>query len=140
MQTYEYCRKLDPAYSWEGDVLGTPLAESLQFLNGVLLPEDKLPTDQPTLIRQQKLSRCLETVEHETFIESLDAADRTTVLSEMLEGASDFLEATPAGDCAMAPEEFICEIQTRLCMNQIPADTWCPLCDMILDAKGRHAH
>ena len=49
------------------------------------------------------------------------------------------LDAIPRGDKVMASEEFICELRTRLCVNQYPSDSWCPLCDSVLDAKGRHA-
>ena len=58
----------------------------------------------------------------------------------MLEGASNFLEATPRGDKIMASEEFICELRSRLCVDQFGQDSWCPLCDTVLDAKGHHAH
>ena len=39
----------------------------------------------------------------------------------------------------MAPEEFVTELKTRLLMDQYSEDTWCPLCDCVLDRRGRHA-
>ena len=39
----------------------------------------------------------------------------------------------------MAPEEFVCELKTRLLMDHYAQDNWCPACDCILDKKGRHA-
>ena len=69
----------------------------------------------------------LETADHEDFLQGLSVADLDTVRSEMLPGASDFLEAVPSKvlGLAMEPEEFISELKTRLCIDVYPEETWC---------------
>ncbi len=59
----------------------------------------------------------------------------------MLTGAADLLEATPStkAGLAMAPEEFVCELITRLLMDHFSEDAWCPACDAILDRRARHS-
>jgi hypothetical protein len=39
----------------------------------------------------------------------------------------------------MGPREFRSEVLTRLLADVYPEDAWCPLCDAVLDKKGRHA-
>lgn len=58
----------------------------------------------------------------------------------MLTGASGFLEAVPSKelDLAWEPVEFTTELRTRLLLPHFAADSWCPLCDAVLDRKGRH--
>ncbi len=61
--------------------------------------------------------------------------------SEMLPGASAWLLAIPskARGLAMEPEEFITELKVRLGADQCPEDSWCSLCDCVLDKKARHS-
>jgi len=39
----------------------------------------------------------------------------------------------------MSPPLFVAEVKTRLGVNFLEADTWCPLCDAVLDRKGLHS-
>ncbi len=59
----------------------------------------------------------------------------------MLSGAYDFLEAVPSSETglAMSPEEFVSELRTRLLMNHLPGDDWCPLCNCIMGGMLRSA-
>ena len=129
-----------PLFFWEGILPGTALFHALSALNFELREDHRLPLAEPSGKRQQELSQHLDEADHKAFFDSLRLDDRATVLSEMLTGASDFLEAVPCGDKVMANEEFACELRTRLCVRQYVDDSWCPLCDSVLDAKGRHAH
>ena len=38
----------------------------------------------------------------------------------------------------MEPAKFIVELQQRLLMPAYAEDSWCPLCDCVLDAAARH--
>ena len=139
-QANRACCELDPAFVWEGILPGTALFHALSAFNFELHEDHRLPLAEPSGKRQQELSQHLDEADHKAFFDSLCLDDRATVLSEMLTGASDFLEAVPCGDKVMANEEIACELRTRLCVRQYVDDSWCPLCDSVLDAKGRHAH
>ena len=95
----------------------------------------------PTALRQQALSKFLDARDHDVFFAGLQADDRAAINSEMLCGASDFLECVPSiqAGLAMAPEEFVSELRTRPLMDQFQEDSWCSACDSILDHRGRHA-
>ena len=82
----------------------------------------------------------MERSEHEEFFDSLNVADRADLLSEMLPGAQDFLEAVPNKSLGLAfePEEFVVELKRRLLAPVYASDHFCPCCDGICDSKGRH--
>ena len=69
------------------------------------------------------------------------AADRADLLSEMLPGASTFLEAVPCKVTGQAWEtaEFLTELRRRLLVPVYSEESWCPQCDAVLDVNGRHA-
>ena len=117
------------------------LAQGLAALNYELPAQSRTALESPTALRQQDLSKCLNTRDHDEFFAGLQADDRAAINSEMLCGASDFLEAVPSikAGLAMAPEEFVSELRTRLLMDQFPDDAWCLACDSVLDHRGRHA-
>jgi len=83
----------------------------------------------------------LDMVQHEAYLESLSVADRATLLSEMLPGASGFLEAIPSKhlDFAWDPCEFLVELRTRLLADVYDNEDWCPVCEGVSDCKGHHA-
>ena len=93
------------------------------------------------MLRQQHLSQALERLAHEAHYDALDPADRADLLSEMLPGASSFLEAVPckATGLAWEPAEFITELRRRLLAPVYEEESWCPVCDAVLDKRGRHA-
>ena len=39
---------------------------------------------------------------------------------------------------AWTPDEFISELRQRLLLDVFSEDSWCPLCDAVLDRKARH--
>jgi hypothetical protein len=83
----------------------------------------------------------LDSAEHERDFASLDFSAKANLNSEMLEGASLFLTDVPSKEFGLAwgPEEFIVELKKRLGADVYPEDSWCPLCDCVLDRKGHHA-
>jgi hypothetical protein len=92
------------------------------------------------LPRQHTFSKALDQVDHEAFFQSLGRNDRAALLSEMLPGALGFLEVAPSRelDLAWEPVEFTTELRTRLLLPHFSSDSWCPLCDALLDTKARH--
>ena len=58
----------------------------------------------------------------------------------MLPGASDFLEAAPCEKQGlhMDPAAFLVQVRRRLLVPVYDNDAWCPQCDCVLDAAGRH--
>ena len=70
----------------------------------------------------------------------MNDSDKKALLSGMLPGASGFLEATPSKDHGLAwePTVFVTEIRTRLQHSLFREDDWCPVCERVLDRKGRH--
>jgi len=113
----------------------------LATLNTQLHEVDRIPTDSLKVLRQQHLSQALERLAHEAHLEALNRADRADLESEMLLGASSFLEAVPckATRQAWEPAEFVTELRRRLLVPVYKEETWCPVCDEVLDTKGRHA-
>jgi hypothetical protein len=140
--TLKHCRELDPNYQWEGSNPDSDLGRSQQSFNATVADTDRLATDAEPAApsRQQTLSRAVDKKSHDEFLGSLNDSDKKALLSEMLPGASGFLEAVPSKDLGLAwePSEFVTEIRTRLLDNLFPDDDWCPACDSVLDSKGRH--
>ena len=78
---------------------------------------------------QQKLSMAFDKADHEAYLERLSQDDRATLLSEMLPGVSNFLQAVPSKEFGTAwePAEFLVEFRMRLFVNDFKEDSWCPL-------------
>ena len=140
-QTHDLCCKLDSEFRWEGADQSSWLGQGLAALNFELPEHARLNADRPDPVRQQTLSKGLERVDHERFFRQLSLSDQAQINSEMLPGASDFLEAVPSSETglAMSPEEFVSELRTRLLMNHLPGDDWCPLCNCIMGGMLRSA-
>ena len=109
--------------------------------NGRVREDGRIDSTTEGPLRQQALSKAIDAAEHEVFLNSLSVDDRAALLSEMLPGASAFLEATPSKEQGLAwdPDEFVTELAIRLQVDMALEEAWCPLCDCILDCKGRHA-
>jgi len=123
------------------------LSEAFVTLNE-RLPDDgafkkfRVPTslEEVAPLKQQDLSRALDGAAHATYFESLSMADRADILSETFRGASDFLEAAPSKVLGLALEagEFLVELRRRLLLDVYEEDSYCPLCDGVLDKRGGH--
>ena len=83
----------------------------------------------------------LDMVQHEAYLDTLSIDDCASLLSEMLPGASGFLEAIPSKqlDLAWDPCEFLVELRTRLLVDVYAEEEWCQVCNGISDCKGHHA-
>ena len=118
----------------------TELGRAVQHLNARLSATDSLSNSSPAnLWRQPALSKALDRQAHQQFLGTLSRADLADLQSEMLPGASSWLEAPPckAQGLTMNPPEFVTELQRRLLMRLYDQDTWCPLCDGVLDTAAR---
>jgi hypothetical protein len=89
---------------------------------------------------QQSLSKLLDRTEHNADFATVTLAEQANLNSEMLPGASHWLEAVPSKvfKLALEPEEFTAELKRRLGADVYPEDGWCPLCDCVSDSKGAH--
>ena len=67
--------------------------------------------------------------------------DQATLRSECEDGAKNFFEVVPNRflGLAVAAAEFVTETRYRLCIPDGTQETWCPLCDQVLDTRGHHA-
>ena len=54
-------------------------------------------------------------------------------------GARAFLAALPRGSCRLEPALFVSELRQRLGVPDAAEDTWCPLCNAVLDRYSHHA-
>ena len=118
-QTYDLCCQLDSCFVWDGANSNTQLGQGLQALNLELPEQDRIPSNSCSPLRQQSLSSSLDKLDHDAFFAGLSVTDKAVLNSEMLAGASDFLEAVPSvqAGLSMAPEEFTSELKTRLLMD-----------------------
>ena len=138
--TRHLCREVDPGFMWEAEQDGSELRTALDALNARLPASSRVDPTTDEWPRQQALSKALDQADHDAFFNTLSQADKAALLSEMLPGASGFIEAIPSKelDLAWEPVEFTTELRTRLLLDHYPADAWCPLCDVVLDTKARH--
>jgi len=124
---------------WEATDANSFVSQSFQAYNFEVNTSSRIACDQRVDVRQQDLSRALERADHVQFMAGLSVADKAHVNSEMLCGASDWLDAVPSAANAMSPEEFITELKVRLLQDVFSQDSFCELCGDVMDAKGRHA-
>ena len=83
----------------------------------------------------------LDIVQHEAYLEALSVDSGTSLLLEVLPGASPFLGAIPSKQSCLAwdPCEFLIELRTRLLAKVYDEEEWCSVCNGISDCKGHHA-
>ena len=97
----------------------------------------------PQLLRQLKqrgLSRRLDEPAYALIHSRASPDERAILTSECEPGARAFLSVVPDKHAGtwMEPALFIEEVRARLRIAAAAVDSWCPLCDRILDAKGYH--
>jgi hypothetical protein len=120
---------------WEAESNSSAFRTALDALNARLPASSRIDPAASEWPRQQALSKALDQAEHDAFFNALGQDDKAALLSEMLPGASGFLEAVPSKelDLAWEPVEFTTELRTRLLLLHYPVDAWCPFCDVVLD-------
>jgi hypothetical protein len=126
----------------EFEAAGSEGALALALLNAALPQGAQVSPEALIGIRQQVVSRALDNARFAELLASMPVSDRAQLLSECGLGAYGFLQAVPNPKLglAMDPDTFCCSVAERLCMQILPADDWCPLCDAVMDQKLRHAH
>ncbi|CAK0836007.1 unnamed protein product [Prorocentrum cordatum] len=139
--TRHLCCDLGPAYAWAPNSAATLEGQALLAYNALPAPADGLDPAALDRATQKQLSAAVDERGHQTFLAGLGAADRADINSEMLPGASDFLEAQPSEQLGLLfePEEFACEVKRRLLMPVYETEHFCPCCEDVCDRHGRHA-
>ena len=85
------------------------------------------------------LSQMIDLAAWETQLAQSTITGRATLLSEASVGGRAFLNAVPSGRTQMEPAAFLSELRVRLQVPDAASDTWCPLCDAVLDHNSHHA-
>ena len=137
-QTLDACTELDGEFD-RNSARDVFMYKGIEAFNSEVVEDHRLEHDCSAQARQQVLSKCLDEAEHARFMAGLSIADQAYINSEMLPGASDWLESCPIGENCMSTEEFSNELKMRLLRNIFPEDTYCDLCGDVMDRKGRHA-
>eukprot|EP00973_Karenia_brevis_P002421 325988-Karenia_brevis.AAC.1 len=101
---------------------------AIKGFNSHVMDDQKFSHESTTPLQQQCLSKSLEDADHAQFMAGLSMSDQAYINSEMLQGASDWLDACPDGDKCMGPEEFAKELRMRLLQDIFPSDAFCDLC------------
>ena len=114
--TRQKCQEAEADFTWDVTDPQLALGIALTALNAELHPADKVAADNAAVLRQQHLSQALDRLAHEAHCNALSPADRVDLLSEMLPGASTFLEAAlcKATGQVWEPLEFTTELHRRL--------------------------
>ncbi|CAK0899032.1 unnamed protein product, partial [Prorocentrum cordatum] len=133
--TRRLCSELDPARSWALEDAGTRAGAALSARNAQLPQSAGLRPGALETAKQKDLSAAFDDYWHRHFLENLGAAYRADIQSELLPGASGFLEVAPSEKLGLLfePEE------RRLLLPVYDADHFCPCCDEPCDRHGRHA-
>ena len=92
------CAQLDEAYTWAPENASTREGRALLAFNALLPPTSAVRPEEldgaPQNLQKQ-LSAAVDEHQHSSFLANLGIADRADVQSELLPGASAFLEAMP---------------------------------------------
>ena len=89
--------------------------------------------------KQHALSHLLDEAGWSAQLANASVTGRATLLSEASVGGRAFLNAVPHGRTRMEPASFVSELRARLQVPDADVDTWCPLCDSVLDQYSHHA-
>ena len=141
LSTRELCAQVDPEFAWEATAPDSGPRVAKEMLNAVLPPAQQVPLEDDAPRRQQALSSALDAAALQERLDRACPADSAAIRSELLPGASGFLSAVPSKTLglAMEPPEFLVEVCTRLATPVYSQESFCPLCDEVLDVKGFHA-
>ena len=141
--TRKACMEIDASHVWEANDPASSLNQALASINANLLTGNQiqLPEDPTQKLKQKKLSQAIDQAKFREIFARRGAAGKATMLSESLPGASGFLSVIPSKALRtnLEPAEFVIELQVRLSMEVYPVESFCPLCDSILNSYGFHA-
>ena len=135
------CGEIDPHFVWEIDDPQSAPAAALTALNAQLEPNGYFDQERLESAKQKTLSIAIDQASFQRHLARLSVSGQADLRSETLPGASGFLSCIPSKSIglAMAPAEFIVELQTRLQMPVYQTDRYCPCCAAVLDTRGCHA-
>ena len=137
--TLDAARELDASFSLPEARAGADVLAALTAFNAQLAPADAITLDTAVASTQKTLSQKLDQAGWDEQLVHATVTGRATLLSEASIGGRAFLNAVPAGRTRMEPAAFICELRVRLRIPDAESDTWCPLCDAVLDHHSHHA-
>ncbi|CAE7257961.1 unnamed protein product [Symbiodinium microadriaticum] len=133
------CAKIDEAFS-DAVLLACPhAAAAADQLNSALQPHQQVTIAAAILKRQKELTELIDTTSWRQQLANSTPTARALLLSEAEVGARAFLAALPRGSCRLEPALFVSELRQRLGVPDAAEDTWCPLCNAVLDRYSHHA-
>ncbi|CAE7877562.1 unnamed protein product, partial [Symbiodinium necroappetens] len=135
MRSYKACCELDASYGL-APLSGDPyVVQALAAFND-FLPQP-LAADVVLASKQKMLTTAEASWQRHLATSSLTA--RAVLRSEAEPGARAFLAAVPSGPTRMESAAFIVELRQRFGAPDAASDTWCPLCQGVLDTHSLHA-
>ena len=144
--TRSLCEAMDPSFSWDVAVAsGGSISEAIGLCNQHLPADSALDVNTLTVLcaSQRALSRRVDEWTKTQLLSSglANAAERARVQAAGAAHAGAWLTALPSPSLGqrMTHPEFVTAAKVRLGLELLTADTWCPLCDEILDTRASHA-
>ena len=144
--TRSLCEAMDPSFSWEVAVAsGSGISEAIGLCNQHLPADSALEVNTLTVrcVSQRALSRRVDEWTKTRLLSSglTNAAERARMQAAGAAHAGAWLTALPSPSLGqrMTHPEFSTAAKVRLGLELLTADTWCPLCDEILDTRASHA-
>ena len=141
--TRSLCEAMDPSFSWEVAVAsGSGISEAIGLCNQHLPADSALDVNTLTVrcVSQRALSRRVDEWTKTRLLSSglTNAAERARMQAAGAAHAGAWLTALPSPSLGqrMTHPEFSTAAKVRLGLELLTADTWCPLCDEILDTRG----
>lgn len=130
---------IDANFSAEASKASPAVVAALAAFNNQVDQARAITIDAAMASKQQTLSHTLDAAGWDEQLAQASLTDRATLLSEASVGGRAFLSAIPSGRTQMEPAVFTTEIRARLRVTEADHDTWCPLCDAVLDCYSHHA-
>ena len=144
--TRSLCEAMDPSFSWDVAVAsGGGISEAVGLCNQHLPADSALDVNTLTVLcaSQRALSRRVDEWTKAQLLSSglANAAERARVQAAGAAHSGAWLTALPSPSLEqrMTHPEFVTAAKVRLGLELLTADTWCPLCDEILDTRASHA-
>ena len=139
--TWRLCSDISARYSLDlQDAVSAP-AGARSAVNEMLSLSGQLSIESVLKKNLRQLSQAIDNAGKDRRLATLSLAEQASFWSECGAGARDFLMAIPNCNIGLSfePAEFVSTLRSRLCVDSLPMDAWCPLCDAIMDAKGFHS-
>lgn len=98
-----------------------------------------LAADVVLASKQKMLTTAADEASWQRHLATSSLTARAVLRSEAEPGARAFLAAVPSGPTRMESAAFIVELRQRFGAPDAASDTWCPLCQGVLDTHSLHA-